>query len=141
MIGQQCREHRKRCIRSPDEINCNHCIQRGIPCSLRQHRIDTEGQYNIENEKSVQAFCKTLRSVELLEEDIKSVETQLPQRQQQILLEQHFLSPLSSRAEPDRNAVCKLTIHSSVSRKLTLNINIERTAGKQYRIHVASIYE
>ena len=141
MVGQQCREHRKRCIRSRDEIKCNRCIQRGIPCSLRQDRINAEGQYNIENEESVQAFFKTLRSVELLEEEINSVEMQLQQRQPQNLLERQSLSPILIETESNGNPIWELAIHSSSSQKLTLNINIERTAGKKYRIHVAPIFE
>jgi hypothetical protein len=103
--------------------------------------MNAEGQCNIENEESVQTFFKTLRSVELLEEEINNVEMQLQQRQPQNLLERQSLSPISNSTESDRNPIWELTIHSSNSQKLTLNINIERTAGKKYRIHVAPIYE
>jgi len=128
-IGQQCREHRKRCIRSRDESNCDRCIQRGTSCSLQQERIKVKEEYNIENEDSLQAFFNTLRSIESLEEEISNVEVQLQQRQRQKQLEWQPASSMVNDTEYIRKSNWELKIHSSKSRKLTLNVNIERTAG------------
>jgi hypothetical protein len=128
--GQQCREHRKRCIRSRDESNCDRCIQRGTSCSLQQDHIKVKEGYNIENEDSLQAFFNTLRSIESLEEEISNVEIQIQQRLQQKQLEWQPASSMVNDTEHIRNPNWELEIHSSKSRKLTLNVNIERTAGK-----------
>ncbi|KAI8583042.1 hypothetical protein K450DRAFT_297264 [Umbelopsis ramanniana AG] len=125
---QQCREHRKRCIRSRDENNCNRCSQRGILCSLQYDRSNVEEQHNIDSEENAQAFLMALRSIEALEEEISNVETQLQQGQQRSQLEWQPSSSSLSDTEYVRNPNWEVIIHSSKSRKLTLNVNLERTA-------------
>ncbi|KAG2188469.1 hypothetical protein INT44_001222 [Umbelopsis vinacea] len=99
---------------------------RGTSCSLQYVQKKVENQYNVENEESVQAFLNTLRSIESLEEVISDVERQLQQRQPQNLLESS--SSICNDTDTTTNPNWELTIHSSNSQKLTLNINIERTA-------------
>lgn len=130
--GQQCREHRKRCIRSRDESNCDRCIQRGTSCSLQQDRIKVKEEFNIENEDTLHAFFNTLRSIQCLEEEISNVEIQIQQRQRQRQLERLAASSVVNGTENIGNLNWELEIRSSKSQKLTLNVNIERTAGKSF---------
>ncbi|KAI8583041.1 hypothetical protein K450DRAFT_277534 [Umbelopsis ramanniana AG] len=101
---------------------------RGTPCSLQHVQSKVEDRYTVENEESVKTFLNILKSIESLEEEISSVESQLQQRQPQNLLEQQPSSSVFNDTDTTANPNWELTIHSSNSQKLTLNINIERTA-------------
>ncbi|KAI9276498.1 hypothetical protein BC943DRAFT_190065 [Umbelopsis sp. AD052] len=126
---QQCREHRKRCIRSRDKTNCNRCNERGILCSFQHDRSNVEELHNIDNEESAQTFLNALRSIEALEEEISNVEMQLQQGPPQSQLQWQPSTSTQKDTENMRNPNWELTIHSSKSRKLTLNVNLERTAA------------
>lgn len=130
--GEQCRQHRKRCIRLRGADKCNRCIKRNWECSLQDGITGFIRHYHLDCRESIRGFLHMLRSIQSLENQISTVEMQL-QQQPWRQLDSRMTVP--NGRESFSNSNWELTIHSSHSRKLTLNVHIQRTEGKLTYCH------
>ncbi|KAH8556556.1 hypothetical protein BGW37DRAFT_473100 [Umbelopsis sp. PMI_123] len=122
---EECRTHRKRCIRSSPDNKCDRCIQRGTSCSFQGDLSNGQKQYDMDNEENAQRFLKVLRSLDSLDEEISKVEIQLQQSQTANPPEQD--SMISKDRQYSNHSDWELIIHSPNSQRLTLNVHIKRT--------------
>jgi hypothetical protein len=127
MKGLQCREQRKKCRRSLQNDQCDRCIKRKVPCSFQYILSDRHKIFDVDSKESLQAFVQTLNTIESLEDQISNIEMQLKQKPRN-QLEWH--SSIANDKENSSKSNWELTIHSSNSQTLTLNVQVERTVGK-----------
>lgn len=125
LSGEQCREQRKRCKRTWHSKSCERCINRKIGCSFKEE----ESIAKFENVEELETILNILKSVDLLEHDIKVSENQLLQAQSRQQQQLQLRTTLSNNRALSTDSNWELTIQSSKGQRMSLQIKLERTAG------------
>jgi hypothetical protein len=123
VTGEQCREQRKRCLRSWPSKSCDRCSKRNISCSFEQESRFNIFLDDIEDKETLNIAKDILQTLASLQDDIAQCERQIALPQPPIQ-HQHIMNKCGSI---DKG--WQIIIKNSPHQQMKLVIHIERTAG------------